>query len=106
MGDGFALGSGRQGMKFVTTFYWDRNDETRAFARRFKERTGQMPSQVHAGMYSSTLAYLRAVNTAGTDDGKPRVSYRVEFWRRQDSVAGTRGQKRGACHPNANTTFN
>lgn len=59
-----------QGMKFVTTFYWDRNDATRAFARRFKERTGQMPSQVHAGMYSSTLAYLRAVTAAGTDEGK------------------------------------
>lgn len=60
-----------QGLRFVTTFYWDRTEETRAFARRFAERSGgQMPSQVHAGMYSSTMAYLKAVEAAGTDEGR------------------------------------
>ncbi len=60
-----------QGLNFVTTFYWDRTDATRAFAKRFAERNGgRMPSQVQAGMYSSTLAYLRAVKAAGTDEGK------------------------------------
>lgn len=59
-----------QGLKFITAFYWDRNDETRAFAERFFKEAGGMPSQVHAGVYSSTLAYLRAVEAAGTDDGK------------------------------------
>ncbi|MEW6257314.1 MAG: ABC transporter substrate-binding protein [Pseudomonadota bacterium] len=67
-----ALGlSAAQGLNFVTTFYWDRTDATRAFAKRFAERNGgRMPSQVQAGMYSSTLAYLRAVKAAGTDEGK------------------------------------
>ena len=60
-----------QGLRFVTTFYWDRTAETRAFAKRFAERHGgRMPSQVHAGMYSSTMAYLKAVQAAGTDDGR------------------------------------
>jgi branched-chain amino acid transport system substrate-binding protein len=60
-----------QGIKFVTSFYWDRTDETRAFAKRFQALSGgKMPSQVHAGMYSATLAYLRAIDAAGTDDGK------------------------------------
>ncbi|MEW6122374.1 MAG: ABC transporter substrate-binding protein [Pseudomonadota bacterium] len=60
-----------QGLKFVTTFYWDRTEASRAFAKRFAERNGgRMPSQVQAGMYSSTLAYLRAVKAAGTDEGK------------------------------------
>lgn len=60
-----------QGLKFVTTFYWDRTDAARAFAKRFGERSGgRMPSQVQAGMYSATLAYLKAVAAAGTDEGK------------------------------------
>lgn len=60
-----------QGLRFVTTFYWDRTEASRAFARRFAERSGgAMPSQVHAGMYSSTMAYLKAVEAAGSDDGR------------------------------------
>ena len=59
-----------QGLKFVTAFYWDRTEATRDFARRFAARSGgKMPSQVQAGMYSATLAYLRAVAAAGTDEG-------------------------------------
>lgn len=60
-----------QGLKFVTTFYWDRTEQSRDFARRFHQRSGgKMPSQVHAGMYSSTLAYLKAIRAAGTDEGR------------------------------------
>jgi branched-chain amino acid transport system substrate-binding protein len=59
-----------KGLKFITSFYWDRTPETRAFAQRFKQISGTMPSQVHAGVYSATLAYLRAVEKAGTDEGK------------------------------------
>lgn len=60
-----------QGLKFVTTFYWDRTEASRAFAKRFGQLSGgRMPSQVQAGMYSATLAYLKAVAAAGTDEGK------------------------------------
>ena len=58
-----------QGLTFTNGFYWDRNDETRAFAKRFGERNnGAMPSMVQAGAYSATMHYLKAVAAAGTDD--------------------------------------
>ncbi len=58
-----------QGLTFTNGFYWDRNDETRAFAKRFGERNnGAMPSMVQAGSYSATMHYLKAVAAAGTDD--------------------------------------
>ena len=59
---------GAQGLKFVTAFYWDRNEETRAWSKRFFERMKKMPNMVQAGTYSSVMHYLRAVRAAGTDD--------------------------------------
>lgn len=56
-----------QGLQFTTAWFYDLNDETRAWAERFRERTGSMPTQVHAGLYSSTLHYLQAVEAAETD---------------------------------------
>src|SRR3712207_7081023 len=47
--------------------------ETRAFSRRFQERMGRPPSTNQAGVYSATLAYLRAVAAAGTDDAQRAV---------------------------------
>jgi branched-chain amino acid transport system substrate-binding protein len=49
-------------------FYWDRDDRSRAFGERFFKRTGRMPSMIHAGTYSATLQYLKAVKAAGTKD--------------------------------------
>lgn len=57
-----------QGLQFTTGFYWDRNDETRAFAKRFYAIQHAMPSMVQAGMYSATMHYLEAIKKAGTDD--------------------------------------
>jgi len=57
-----------QGLQLTNAWYWDMNDETRAFAKRFQQRVGYMPNMAHAGDYSSTLHYLRAVQAAGTDD--------------------------------------
>ena len=56
-----------QGLLAVQAFYWDMNDGTRAFARRFAERHPRhnMPNDMQAGVYSSTLAYLRAVAALG-----------------------------------------
>lgn len=57
-----------QGLQLTNAWYWDMNDETRAFARRYMQRVGQMPNMAHAGDYSSTLHYLKAVQAAGSDD--------------------------------------
>ena len=57
-----------QGLLLSEAFYWDLNDETRAFSKRFMERTKRVPSAVQAGTYSSVTHYLRAVKAAGTTD--------------------------------------
>jgi branched-chain amino acid transport system substrate-binding protein len=57
-----------QGLVLTEGFYWDQNDKTREFSQRFMKRTGHMPSMIHAGTYSATLQYLKAVKAAGTKD--------------------------------------
>ncbi len=67
--DIYALGLDvAQGLTYTTGFYWDLDDETRAFAERFKERHGSMPTMIHAGFYSAVTHYLKAVEATGTDD--------------------------------------
>ncbi|WP_342636814.1 ABC transporter substrate-binding protein [Enterovirga rhinocerotis] len=59
-----------QKLRFVASFYWDLDDATRAWSRRWGERMGgRMPTEDHAGVYSATLAYLRAVRRSGTVEG-------------------------------------
>ncbi|MCW5610461.1 MAG: ABC transporter substrate-binding protein [Rubrivivax sp.] len=59
-----------QGLIFTETFYWDLNDQTRAWSKRFAERNGgKYPSMVQAGVYSSVLHYLKAVEALKSDDG-------------------------------------
>ena len=59
-----------QGLTLTTSFYWDANDETRAWAKRFMERSGGfIPNLITAGTYASVLHYLKAVEAAGTDEG-------------------------------------
>ncbi|MCA1972396.1 MAG: ABC transporter substrate-binding protein [Caenispirillum sp.] len=57
-----------QGLLLTTGFYWNLNEATRAWSARFYGRTGQMPSMIHAGVYSAVRHYLKAVEAAGTDD--------------------------------------
>ena len=57
-----------RGMPVITDFYWDQDDATRAFARRFKSRHGSVPTDVQATVYSAVLHYLKAVAKAGTGD--------------------------------------
>ncbi|HVH80689.1 MAG TPA: ABC transporter substrate-binding protein, partial [Stellaceae bacterium] len=52
-------------------FYWDMNDATRAWSKRFFDRVGAMPNELQAGVYSSTTHYLQAVAEAGTDAANP-----------------------------------
>jgi branched-chain amino acid transport system substrate-binding protein len=59
-----------QGLIFTETFYWDRNDQTRAFAKRLAaQNNGKMPTMVQAGVYSAVLHYLKAVEALKNDDG-------------------------------------
>lgn len=62
-----------QGLNVPVSFFWDRNDATRDFATRFEKRAGKKPNYFVAQDYSSTLNYLRAVQKAGTTDGKAVV---------------------------------
>ncbi len=55
-----------QGLYLTTGWYWDLNDKTRAFAKRFMDKTGVAPTETQAAVYSATLAYLEAVKAAGT----------------------------------------
>lgn len=57
-----------QGMFVGDSFYWDTDDDTRAFSRRFYAKLGKMPNMLQAGMYSSTMHYLQAVQAVGTTD--------------------------------------
>jgi branched-chain amino acid transport system substrate-binding protein len=57
-----------QGLLLAEAFYWDLNDETRAFSKRFMERVKRVPTSAQAGVYSSVLHYLKAVKAAGTTD--------------------------------------
>lgn len=59
-----------QGLIFTETFYWDLNDQTRAWSKRFAAANGgKYPSMVQAGVYASVLHYLKAVEAAKTDTG-------------------------------------
>ncbi len=58
-----------QGMYLTDSWYWNRDAESRAWARKFFEKNKRMPSSVQAADYSSALQYLKAVKAAGTDDG-------------------------------------
>jgi branched-chain amino acid transport system substrate-binding protein len=59
-----------QGLVLTESFYWDLNDETRAWTKRFRAKKDKLPSMLTAGVYSSTLHYLKAVQAAGTDEPK------------------------------------
>lgn len=71
-----------QGLLLTEAFYWDMDDDTRAFAKRFAARpgmNGKMPSGNQAGVYASTLAYLNAVAATGSDDAKDAVPQMKKF---------------------------
>ena len=57
-----------QGMYLTEGFYWDMNDKTRDWSRRFFAQHKRMPTMIQAGQYSAVMHYLRAVKATGTDD--------------------------------------
>ena len=72
-----------QGLNFTESFYWDTNDQTRAFAKKFQERmrNKQMPTMVHAGVYAGVLHYLKALEAMGgnSHDGAKIVAKMKEM---------------------------
>ncbi|HEU0151427.1 MAG TPA: ABC transporter substrate-binding protein [Bradyrhizobium sp.] len=58
------------GLTFVEGFYWDLDDQTRAWSKRFFDRRGAMPTMTHAGVYSEIRHYLGAVKATGTTDSQ------------------------------------
>src|ERR1700751_1342585 len=57
-----------QGLVLAAAFFWDLHDDSRAFTKRFMERTKRVPTSAQAGVYSSVMHYLQAVKEAGTTD--------------------------------------
>ena len=73
--DVHSLGFGvAQGMILTEGFYWDMDEASRAFSRRFLARAGHMPTMFQAGLYSAVTHYLKAIDTAGTDEAKPVIA--------------------------------
>jgi branched-chain amino acid transport system substrate-binding protein len=69
-----------QGLVLTESFYWDLNDQTREWSARFEEQMGKKPSMVQAGVYASTLHYLKAVEALGSkDDGAAVVAKMKEM---------------------------
>jgi branched-chain amino acid transport system substrate-binding protein len=70
-----------QGLQLTESFYWDRDDKTRSWSKRWADRNkGREPSMVQAGVYSSVLHYLKAVQTLKSDaDGKAVVAKMKEL---------------------------
>jgi branched-chain amino acid transport system substrate-binding protein len=79
--DVHALGLQRaQGLIFTETFYWDANEQTRAFAKRFAPQAkGIHPTMIHAGVYSAVLHYLKAVEALKSDDGTKVIAKMKEM---------------------------
>jgi branched-chain amino acid transport system substrate-binding protein len=67
-----ALGlASAQGLVLSETFYWDLNDQTRAWSKRFGERfSGKMPNMTNAGVYAGVLHYLKAVEALKSKDAQ------------------------------------
>jgi branched-chain amino acid transport system substrate-binding protein len=77
-----------QGLQLTEAFYWDRNDESRAFAKRFAARHGgKMPTSIQAGFYTATKAYLEQVKALGTDDAD-KVMARFKSTPADDPIFG------------------
>ena len=57
------------GLQLTEAFYWDQNDETRAWSKKFSEKMKKEPTMVQAGVYGAITHYLNAIKATGTDDG-------------------------------------
>ncbi len=67
-----------QGLLLTTGWYWDMDEEAREWSERYYERMNRMPTMVQAGIYSSTMHYLQAVEATGSDDTATVREYMME----------------------------
>ncbi|HEX6979964.1 MAG TPA: ABC transporter substrate-binding protein [Alphaproteobacteria bacterium] len=78
-----------QGLIFTETFYWDQNENTRAFAKRFAPQyKNMMPTMVHAGVYSAVLHYLKAVEALKSDADGAKVVAKMKEMPTDDPLFG------------------
>jgi branched-chain amino acid transport system substrate-binding protein len=93
-----------QGLNFTETFYWDMNDQTRAFSKRFSEKmkNGAMPTMVQAGVYAGVRHYLKALDALGGNphDGV-KVVEKMKSMPTEDDLFG-----KGEIQPNGRTIHN
>ncbi|MET4070851.1 branched-chain amino acid transport system substrate-binding protein [Bradyrhizobium sp. S3.2.6] len=93
-----------QGLNFTETFYWDMNDQTRAFSKRFSEKmkSGAMPTMVQAGVYAGVRHYLKALDALGGNphDGV-KVVEKMKSMPTEDELFG-----KGEIQPNGRTIHN
>ncbi|MET4258772.1 branched-chain amino acid transport system substrate-binding protein [Bradyrhizobium sp. S3.12.5] len=93
-----------QGLNFTETFYWDMNDQTRAFSKRFSEKmkSGAMPTMVQAGVYAGVRHYLKALDALGGNphDGV-KVVEKMKSIPTEDELFG-----KGEIQPNGRTIHN
>ena len=68
-----------QGLSLTEAFYWDQDDATREWSARFEAKHGSKPTMVQAGVYSGTMAYLRAVEAVGSTNTKAVVAKMKEM---------------------------
>ena len=85
-----------QGLYAAEGFYWDQNDDTRKWSKAFAAKMGgKMPTMVQAGVYSSTLQYLKAIQAAGTDDADAVMKKLKEMTLNDATVKGGRVREDG-----------
>lgn len=84
-----------QGLKLSHSFYWNQDPEARAWSQRFFERTGAMPSDLQAGVYSSLTHYFKAVAASGSDKGTTVVAKMREIPIRDPIVRNARLREDG-----------
>src|SRR3546814_12357876 len=70
-----------QGLTFTVGYYWDRDVESRAFAKRYYAKMNAEPSMVQAGAYSVTMHYLNAVKAVGSEDAQT-----VTEWKKANKI--------------------
>jgi branched-chain amino acid transport system substrate-binding protein len=77
-----------QGLNLTEAFYWDLNDKTRTWSKRWSAKmNGRMPTMIQAGFYSATMAYLEAIKASGTDDAD-KVMAKLKSTQMDDPLFG------------------
>lgn len=77
-----------QGLVMTESFYWDKNEDTRAWSARFEERMGNKPSMIQAGVYGAVLHYLKAVEALGSKDDGAAVVAKMKELKTEDPLFG------------------